>query len=145
VTTAWGTTFQTNIYFTPQPLTANFAFQSFVVNGTLTGAVEPLLCAQPMRVIDWLMSPYFYHHDPSGSMSGNLYPQYYLYQYFAYGEFTNLHDLVLPDENGNFTFTLTASPTSTIQSGSLTISISADSGAPTGFEVITPPDVQQVA
>jgi hypothetical protein len=130
VTAPWGASFQQQIYFDKIDLSSIYAAS----NGVLTVDTDTQMFGQPMRIIDWITSGGLqFYEDASGYLS------YYLSNYVIWTEFSNLHDLVLPDENGNLSFTLTAPEGSTIQENSLQVVIVLNNtlpAAPTAIQLL---------
>jgi hypothetical protein len=116
----WGASFQQQVYFDK----INLATLPHASAGVLSLVTDTQMFGQPMRVIDWITCGGTQYNSGSG-ISG-----YGLTGYINWQEFTNLHELVLMDGNGNLSFTLTAPANSTTQEGSVQVVIALDSSLP---------------
>jgi hypothetical protein len=115
IVTLWSASFQFPIYFDQINLsTLGTAFSGNLGVANLQTASN--VFAVPQRVIDWVLSEATaLVSAPDSSLQ--------LATFLNYREFTNLNDLVLPGDDGNLSFTLTAPEGSNLTQGSLTVII----------------------
>jgi hypothetical protein len=137
VTAPWGSTFQQQIYYDK----INLANLATVIDTSGNSSVGTLLLqapasvfAAPQRVVDWLL-------NTALTITSTPPVQVTLTNYINYQELSNLTDLVMLDENGQLSFTVTADENSPFMEGSLTIVIENTTSnmignSPTYFDTI---------